>query len=362
VPERAHGYSADDVARALVVVLRAGRRAPTAVASRLTRTYLAFLQHAQLPDGSFHNFMGYDRRFRDDRGSEDTVGRALWGLGAAVSGATLGTTRAHARQLFERAMHTPLEHPRAMGYSLLGLDGYLAAFPGADVARDRMAELAGDIMGRFDAHAREGWNWPADDMTYANAVIPHGVLRAAAALGDERALASGLEMLRFLSEASFRDGHFDAVGNDGWWHRDVHPAVFDQQPLEAGYMADACAYAWTLTGDALWADHARAAAAWFFGDNRLGACLFDVETGACFDGLTARGVNQNQGAESAIACGLALLAMADIEDAPVPSPEQAGAPHTTEARGDGASLRPPAVSPSREAQRSTDGEGLAPRS
>ena len=43
--------------------------------------YLSFISYAQRPDGMFHNYMGYDRRFMDEVGSDDCYGRALWGLG-----------------------------------------------------------------------------------------------------------------------------------------------------------------------------------------------------------------------------------------------------------------------------------------
>ncbi len=45
---------------------------------------MSFLHHAQTASGHFHNFMGFDRIFLDEHGSDDTLGRAVWGLGCAV--------------------------------------------------------------------------------------------------------------------------------------------------------------------------------------------------------------------------------------------------------------------------------------
>jgi hypothetical protein len=281
--------------------------------------------------------MGYDRRFSDEVGSEDTLGRAVWGLGAAVEWAPHEPMRILSRQMLERAVHRPLEHPRAMSYVALGISHYLAAFPGAHSLRERLASIANNLVDRLEAHRGAGWSWPADGLTYGNAVVPHGILRAGRILDDDRLQRAGLEMLTFLTDASFRGGYYDAIGNRGWWLRGHEPAVFDQQPIEAGYMTDACAYAWHITGDARWALAARRSAEWFYGANRLGACLFDVQTGACFDGFTERGVNLNQGAESAIACALALLAISELDAAGAPKPSR------TLAGGDGASSRPPAV-------------------
>ena len=71
-------------------------------------------------------------------------------------------------------------------------------------------------------------------------------------------------------------------------------------------MADAVARAFTVTGQADWADVTIRAAQWFTGRNDLGVTMFDDRTGGCFDGLQVDGPNLNQGAESTIAFLTAL--------------------------------------------------------
>jgi hypothetical protein len=51
---------------------------------------------------------------------------------------------------------------------------------------------------------------------------------------------------------------------------------------------------------------------WFLGVNDLGVPLYDFRTGACADGLTIEGPNQNKGAESTLCCLLALLTLTEI--------------------------------------------------
>src|SRR5262249_61304528 len=50
---REHGYCTDDVARALVVLMREPERRPRL--ERLAETCLSFLRHPQLPHGRLHN-------------------------------------------------------------------------------------------------------------------------------------------------------------------------------------------------------------------------------------------------------------------------------------------------------------------
>ena len=66
-------------------------------------------------------------------------------------------------------------------------------------------------------------------------------------------------------------------------------------------MADACATAWSATGNPVWKDRVILAARWFLGANDTGVEMYDVATGGGRDGLTAAGANQNQGAESTLA-------------------------------------------------------------
>ncbi len=51
----------------------------------------------------------------------------------------------------------------------------------------------------------------------------------------------------------------------------------------------------------------RKAVEWFLGRNIMGTALYEESTGACRDGLSPKGANQNMGAESTAVCLMALL-------------------------------------------------------
>ena len=334
VPDRAHGYCTDDAARALVVAYDAAARADARsddrrIALRIARTSLAFVAHAQRDDGTFDNFMDFGRRFFDRPESEDTVGRAIWGLGATVALAPDEPARVLARRLLDAALAVDLAHPRAIAYAMCGLDLALGRFPGQVRYADRLRTHAVRLVEQFERTVSPRWRWFSDEMTYASALVPHALLRASDRLteseGAPRFREVGLDALEFVLGQTVRDGRFDAVGNRGWLRRTGERADFDQQPIEAGYAAMAWAEAARLTGDARFADVARLAVAWFAGRNRIHTPLFDVTTGAAYDGFSERGVNLNQGAESAIAHLLALLAAERVaEHVAEPSAEAVG--------------------------------------
>ena len=124
VPNRSTGYCTDDVARALIVAIARLRVVPNDDdAHRLVSVYLAFLAEAQRDDGRFRNFMSYERRWLDDLGTEDSNGRALWGLGYAMRHAPDARWRRVAQRLFRKGLAALdwLAYPNAEAYAVLGL-------------------------------------------------------------------------------------------------------------------------------------------------------------------------------------------------------------------------------------------------
>ncbi|WP_456685396.1 glycosyltransferase family 4 protein, partial [Bradyrhizobium sp. P5_C11_2] len=76
VPDRAHGYCVDDNARALLLACALNNPGEQPLSEVLTSRFAAFVQHAWNPDtGQFRNFMGFNRTWLEDRGSEDSHGR-----------------------------------------------------------------------------------------------------------------------------------------------------------------------------------------------------------------------------------------------------------------------------------------------
>lgn len=311
IPARAHGYCTDDVGRALTAVVEGVARFDDPVAAALVPGYLSFLLDAQLPSGHFANVLSYDRHFVAGTASEDTLGQALWGLGTTVSLGAEEGWRALAGELFERALPAAAElrATKAVAYAMSGAQGYLERYPGALGASGLLRLLAQRQLSRLAEEGRDGWHWFDDALTYANAVVPEALLRAGRTLDEEQWLDAGLKTLDFLLDATFVDGRFDFVGNEGWQPRGQARAPYGQQPIEAGLTARACVAAHQVTGDEAYLDHARAAVAWLLGRNRLGVPLYDATTGRCADGLDRQGVSSNAGAESTICALLGLLAL-----------------------------------------------------
>lgn len=295
IPRREHGYCVDDVARALLVIAR--EDAPSPAVANLAARCLSFLSHAEDDDGRFHNRLGYDRRWEDSPGTGDWWGRALWALGTAAGCSRDSFVRETARACFTRGARQRSPFARSMAFAALGAAGVLAVDPDDHDARALLADAATTI-GRPGADPE--WPWPEARLSYANAVLPEALIAAGTALDDSQLLDDGLLLLGWLLVTETRDGLLSPTAAGGWGPGEDR-ATFDQQPIEAAALADACARALSCTGDPRWLIGLDLAVGWFGGNNVAGLSLADPSTGGGYDGLTATGCNTNQGAESAVA-------------------------------------------------------------
>src|SRR3989344_3987141 len=63
--------------------------------------------------------------------------------------------------------------------------------------------------------------------------------------------------------SAWQKNRFNFVGQKGWWKKGESKAEFDQQPVEAGSMVEACVSAYSATQDKKYLDWAGKAFAWY---------------------------------------------------------------------------------------------------
>jgi hypothetical protein len=327
VPNSREGYTTDDNARALIVStllddgpVHAGLRKY----SELSQRYLSFLWLAFHPDsGRFRNFLGYDRRWLEDVGSEDSHGRALWSLGTVLGRSQDAGLRGAAGRLFEAAVPATLtfSSPRAWAFCVLGMQAYLDWFPGDRVIQAARNTLADRLLDIYERSRSENWHWFERSLSYSNARLPQALILAGWHSDNRSMMQAGMESLQWLVSEQIREDCdvFVPIGSRGFYVQGEQKARFDQQPVEACGAISACLEAQRLTGDVRWFTEARRIFGWFLGKNDLQTPLYDATTGGCRDGLHPDRVNENQGAESTLSFLMALLEMqaaqtANVED------------------------------------------------
>jgi hypothetical protein len=217
-----------------------------------------------------------------------------------------------AGQLFAQALPplTEFTSPRAWAFGLIGIHEYLGRLSGDSLVNQTRDTLTCRLVQLLDQNAKPGWYWFEEELSYDNAKLAHALILSGHATGKPEVFERGLQALRWLNDLQISEqGHFRPIGSNGFYRRSGTRANFDQQPIEAQAMVQACLEAYRTTSDAWWYEQAERAFDWFLGWNDLGLELYSPETGACGDGLHVDRVNENQGAESTLAF---LLSLAEL--------------------------------------------------
>ena len=312
VPDRDHGYCVDDNCRALMLMHRVDGE-DQARADQLATIYASFVQHAWNGDnGRFRNFMGFDRNWLENVGSEDSFGRSLWSIGVTAAEARNHELRRWAVHLFDQVAPNvrELRYLRSQAFAILGADALLDAYPGHALARSILTDFGPRLLDALMTTRRDGWNWFEPTLGYDNARLPEALIRAGIRLGDNVMEAAGFDALEWLDGIQTNgDGQFRAVGTDSFGRFFEPPLPFDQQPLEAWATIDAALVAWSITGEERWQACAWRAWRWYLGDNDIGVPIATPTDGGCFDGLMSDRANLNQGAESILSFQFACRAM-----------------------------------------------------
>ena len=308
LPDRHHGYCTDDNTRAVVAMVKYLAQYSDPEAMNLFNTYLSFVCHGQRDDGTFHNFMSYDRQWIEPEPDHDALGRALWAFGAVIEKPPLPELVPIIKDFFDKSSkHISKLSPRGMSYSIFGMRHYLSQFPGASDIKRHMSTTAEFLSGLYQKSHREHWHWFEDILCYDNAVLPHAMFEAYLVTGKEDYLEIATRTCEFLLGTTFTGEHFSFVGCNGWYRRGGMKAQFDQQPLEAVSTVMMLQSAYEATDNPNYLKLQKKAFDWFLGENDLSIPLYDFRTKGCSDGMHKNSVNLNQGAESLLSFFLSLL-------------------------------------------------------
>lgn len=294
-PRPEHGYCVDDVSRALVLLCREPDL--NSQTHAMLNLYLNFTLAAISDNGACHNRMDANGFWSDQPGRGDWWGRAMWALGIAAVYAPKEEQRSRALTGFRLLAQTRSPDLMATSFAALGAGELLLSQPKELSARKVVVEARARLTQPL---TDSQWLWPEPRLRYSNGSVAEAVMLIGLALHDPTVIEQGVVMLDFLIGIETRSGRFSVTPVGGRGPNETGPG-YDQQPIELAAIADACARAWTITGNRKWLDELRRAWSWFLGNNDGEVPMFDPETGAGYDGLHARGPNRNQGAESTLA-------------------------------------------------------------
>src|SRR3989344_1283258 len=306
-PRLSEGYCVDDNARAVTTLLRAmpflaGEDAD--IAERTLFLSWKFLVDAKRPDGSMHNFRTVKGVWLTHDVSGDMYARVLRACVAVIVHGS-DTARTQEARVLMGDILRQADHlfivPRACAEVLVAFQELSLHRPLSSEMNRIVRQCAAQLIHAWQRASSQSWPWFEDTMTYANALLPHGLLASLVLNPSEEAERVVRQSSFFLLSTTIKNNMFVPIGNSSWYHRDGKPSQYDQQPIEAAattdFLIDLRAWDPSLisSSDVLLLHE------WFFGNNTARLAMASESTGACYDGLLDGEVNQNCGAESLLA-------------------------------------------------------------
>ncbi len=302
IPNLKEGYCLDDNARALLMVLMAYRQKKDQLALDLFPIYLSYINYMQNKDGTFRNFLSFSRTYLDEKGSEDSFGRAIWALGYLLGNAPNDAYYQSGSLIFFNAAPNfeKIRSIRGVACTIIGISYYLRNHPSDDSMIEKLRNLAYYLLRQYEESSSPDWRWFESLLAYDNGMLPNALLHSAGILKDNKIIEVAMESMNFLADITLKDGYLSVIGNKEWYRKGGVRSRFAQQPVDALAMILMFYQAYHLTKDKEYLKKLFSCFMWFLGENDLRMSLIDYETKGCCDGFESYGVNRNQGAESSL--------------------------------------------------------------
>ncbi|HLD25798.1 MAG TPA: hypothetical protein VJC05_02045 [Candidatus Andersenbacteria bacterium] len=297
------GYCTDDNARAITTLLylRPHLSSPQqASAESVINLAWQFIADSRRADGTYYNFRAATDEWLTTTESEDMYARLIRACAVtlqrdadthrkkiAAEHLTALLTQAHAFTAVRAIAET------AVALRALSTEWETQVTP----LRTKLAAL---LLQAWREHASDSWPWFENALTYANALLPHGLLALKPYDSSPRLRKALQASTDFLIATTIKNDMFIPIGSDGWYPRYGTPSQSNQQPIEAAAMLDFL-LDYHREVSPISSAQLTAPYRWLFGHNTHNFSLVDLSTGACRDGLLAGKPNYNCGAESLLA-------------------------------------------------------------
>lgn len=319
-PDFDSGYTIDDNARALIVMVNQYTKSKNAQDLQSLHVYLEFIQFCQQENGTFLNYVDQEQHFTDQNAAsnlEDSIGRTMWALGYLISKqAQLPEEPViQAMAIFKKALASTqdIHSTRAMAFIIKGI-----YYTQNNAYQPQMAQFAERLAAMYAHEASADWAWFENQLTYANSVMPEAMLMAGISLNKPSYQKIAIQALDFLIQHTVCSDGIHVISNEYWRNDGERPYQYGteafsqqggEQAIDVCYTILALHTFYQIFQDAQYWENMRIAFDWFLGKNHLNQIIYNPCTGGCYDGLEIGNVNLNQGAESTLSYLLARQTM-----------------------------------------------------
>jgi glycosyltransferase involved in cell wall biosynthesis len=307
-PNEDHGYTLDDNARALYVLMkyRALNHSNKHYAN-LERTFLNFIGNCQQEDGQFLNYLDKNGEFtaqNNEINTDEATSRAILGIAEVIcTSSSLYRSKEDAKLILNRfKVHLrSIESPRALGKLIKALYN-LTIYNNEFCFIDDINVFADHLCALYESTKTELWYWFENNLSYSNSDIPEGLFYAFKITGNARYKHIAIESLEFLIDKMYNNGRIDPISHRSkiTKHHVNYLDPYGQQPVEVASIIECLEIAYDVTKNKRYYNLLLCSFTWFLGNNILSEIVYNPATGGGHDGIEKQGINLNQGAESTL--------------------------------------------------------------
>ncbi len=160
-----------------------------------------------------------------------------------------------------------IKYPRVMAQTIIAISKRIKFSEKSLDLKKELIVLSDKLTKDYQKHSYESWRWYEDILTYENGLLPFSLFWAFQVTKNQKYLEIAKGSLDFLIEQTYdrSKDYFSFVGNKGWHQKGKKPAVFYQEPVEAGNMVEVCVKSYEVLKDTKYLHFAKTAFLWYLG-------------------------------------------------------------------------------------------------
>lgn len=318
-PDIDSGYTLDDNARALIVMLQHYELTKNKADLEYIHIYYNFIKYCLQSEGDFLNYVDEQGIFTPQNKKtnlEDANGRAIWALGYLIS---MSAILPKESQTLARDAEFTLQHilqnienihsTRAMAFIIKGLY-FRNKNKWSPQNFTIIKKLADRLVQMYRHESSNKWQWFESYLTYANSVLPEALLCAWLVTDEIIYQKIAQSSFDFLLSKIFIKNKIKVISNKNWLNTkenlNITP-IGGEQPIDVAYTILALHKFHKVFKEKTYRLNMEISFNWFLGNNFLNQIIYNPCTGGCYDGLEENSVNLNQGAESTVSYLMARL-------------------------------------------------------
>lgn len=312
IPDLSNGYSLEDNAMVLQVLVKASEWQDREDYRVAIRKCLALIKLMKGDDGKWYNSISV-RGKPTDLASETAIGRLINALGNTFAFCNdQGVKDVAYGLLLEIVTTQKLTSNKAQALGVIGLARILEYDTGNTEYFNIFKKWSEKLVKLLPNDPYIFWQWYEDEVGEQAGLIPLALANVYHITRDKEVLSVVKRSLRFLEKHSMNENRF-SIRFIGLKKGENKPMVSKVYTATETYLfTEVYNRLFELTKEDKYQKPGIKCHNWYLGDNSIGKCLYDINSGGCYNSFSGRTVNPVMTLQSTCAYWLSHFSILDL--------------------------------------------------